>query len=92
MPRLSDWRLGRWTAKAVVGGWLSLEPERVEILVDQRTFSIESVDGLTVLATAATAIGAAMLVSTGISYLMSKRMGLLSRPSARRDLDTSRSA
>src|SRR5262245_16616958 len=33
------------------------------ILVDQRTFSIESVDGLTVLATAATAIGAAMLVS-----------------------------
>jgi 4'-phosphopantetheinyl transferase len=30
--RRSDWRLGRWTAKAAVGSWLSVPPERVEIL------------------------------------------------------------
>ena len=35
------------------------------ILLDGRTFSIEAVDGLMVMATAATAIGAALLVSTG---------------------------
>ena len=29
--RRSDWRLGRWTAKAAVGMWLSVSPERVEI-------------------------------------------------------------
>jgi 4'-phosphopantetheinyl transferase len=30
--RRSDWRLGRWTAKAAVGAWLSVAPERVQIL------------------------------------------------------------
>jgi 4'-phosphopantetheinyl transferase len=30
--RRHDWRLGRFTAKAAVGAWLSLAPERVEIL------------------------------------------------------------
>ncbi|MGA2321081.1 MAG: 4'-phosphopantetheinyl transferase superfamily protein [Solirubrobacteraceae bacterium] len=30
--RRSDWRLGRWTAKVAVGTWLSVAPERVEIL------------------------------------------------------------
>jgi len=30
--RRSDWRLGRWTAKAAVGTWLSVPPERVQIL------------------------------------------------------------
>lgn len=30
--RRNDWRLGRWTAKAAVGTWLSMPPERVEIL------------------------------------------------------------
>jgi 4'-phosphopantetheinyl transferase len=30
--RRADWRLGRWTAKAAVGAWLSVAPERVEIL------------------------------------------------------------
>ena len=29
--RRSDWRLGRWTAKAAVGMWLSVPPGRVEI-------------------------------------------------------------
>jgi hypothetical protein len=62
------------------------------ILLDQRNFSLEAADGLTVLATAATAIGTGLVVSTVMSYLMSSRMGLLSRRPARRDLDTSRSA
>ena len=61
------------------------------ILLDQRTFSIEAADGLTVMATAATAIGAALLVSTGMSYLLSKRMGLIERPRPTRDQDVSRS-
>jgi 4'-phosphopantetheinyl transferase len=30
--RLEDWRLGRWTAKAAVAAWLSVETGRVEIL------------------------------------------------------------
>jgi 4'-phosphopantetheinyl transferase len=30
--RRGDWRLGRWTAKSAVAAWLSIEPERVEIL------------------------------------------------------------
>jgi 4'-phosphopantetheinyl transferase len=30
--RRRDWRLGRFTAKAAVGAWLSVAPERVEIL------------------------------------------------------------
>jgi 4'-phosphopantetheinyl transferase len=30
--RRRDWRLGRFTAKAAVGSWLSVAPERVEIL------------------------------------------------------------
>ena len=59
------------------------------ILLDQRTFSIEAADGLTVMATAATAIGAALLVSTGMSYLLSKRMGLIERSRVKRDQDAS---
>jgi 4'-phosphopantetheinyl transferase len=30
--RRRDWRLGRFTAKAAVGAWLSVAPERIEIL------------------------------------------------------------
>ena len=30
--RRADWRLGRWTAKAAVGAWLDVAPERVEVL------------------------------------------------------------
>jgi 4'-phosphopantetheinyl transferase len=30
--RRDDWRLGRWTAKAAVAGWLDVDPARVEIL------------------------------------------------------------
>jgi hypothetical protein len=57
------------------------------LLLDQRTFSLEASDGLTVMATAATAIGAALLVSTSMSYLLSKRMGLIERPPMKRDRD-----
>jgi hypothetical protein len=55
------------------------------ILLNERTFSIEAADGLTVMATAAAAIGAALLISTGMSYLLSKRMGLIERPRVKRD-------
>ena len=53
------------------------------ILIDQRTFSIEAADGLVVTATVTAAIGAALLVSTVITYLLSWRMGLLARGSNR---------
>ena len=59
------------------------------ILLDERTFSIEAADGLMVMATAASAIGAALLVSTGMSYLLSKRMGLIERPRVKRDQNAS---
>jgi hypothetical protein len=59
------------------------------ILLDQRAFSIEAADGLMVMATAATAIGAAMLVSTAMSYLLSKRMGLIERSRVKRDQNAS---
>lgn len=57
------------------------------ILLDQRNFSLDAVDGLTVVATAATAVGSALLVSTAMSYLLSKRMGLIERRGLTRDRD-----
>jgi 4'-phosphopantetheinyl transferase len=30
--RRADWRLGRWTAKAALGGWLQVAPGRIEVL------------------------------------------------------------
>ena len=59
------------------------------ILLDQRTFSIDAVDALTVMATAATAVGAALLISTTMSYLLSRRMGLIQRPAVKRNQDAS---
>jgi hypothetical protein len=59
------------------------------IMLDERTFSLETVDGLMVVATAATAIGAGLLVSTGMSYVLSKRMGLIERPPVRPDQNAS---
>ena len=59
------------------------------ILLDQRDFSLEAADGLTVMATAATAIGAALLVSTLMSFLLSKRLGLIERRRLTRDRDAS---
>ena len=44
-------------------------------------------DGLLVTATAAAAIGAGLVVSTAMSYVLSKRMGLIQRPPARPDHD-----
>jgi hypothetical protein len=59
------------------------------IMLDVRAFSIEAADGLLVMATAATAIGAALVISTGVSYALSRRMGLIERPRVRRDQDAS---
>lgn len=61
------------------------------MLLNERTFSLEAADGLVVVATAATAIGAGLVVSTGMSYVLSKRMGLIGRPRQTRDQDASRS-
>ena len=55
------------------------------LLLNERTFSLEGADGLTVMATAATAIGVGLVVSTGMSYVLSKRMGLIDRPKRERD-------
>jgi hypothetical protein len=60
------------------------------ILTDQRNFSIEAADGLTVTATVTTAIGIGLIVSTVISYLLSWQMGLLSRREPRRQLESNR--
>lgn len=57
------------------------------LLVDRRTFSLETTDGLMVIATAATAIGIGLVVSTAMSYVLSKRMGLIERSRAKRDQD-----
>ena len=62
------------------------------LLTNERTFSLEAMDGLVVTATVAAAVGAGLIVSTAMSYLLSKRLGLIERPSASRDLETSRSA
>jgi hypothetical protein len=61
------------------------------LLTNERTFSLEAMDGLVVTATAAAAIGAGLVVSTGMSYVLSKRMGLIERSPVRRDQDASRS-
>jgi len=58
------------------------------MLTAQRQFMPDAADGLMVTATAAAAIGAALLVSTAISYVLSKRMGLIDRPPLKRH-DTS---
>ena len=55
------------------------------ILTDQRNFELDAMDGLMVTATAATAVGAALVVSTATSYVLSKRMGLIDRPSVKRN-------
>jgi hypothetical protein len=62
------------------------------VLVTVRSYSISDVDGFMVIATASTAIGSAMLISTALSYVLSKRMGLIERPGDPRDQDISRSA
>ena len=59
------------------------------MLTNERTFSLEGTDGLLVTATAATAIGAGLVISTGMSYVLSKRMGLIERARVKRDHDAS---
>ena len=54
------------------------------LLVTVRSFSIEAVDSFVVIATAATAVGAALLISTAMSFVLSKRMGLIERPPVNR--------
>jgi hypothetical protein len=49
------------------------------LLTNQREFSLDAMDGLMVTATAATAIGAGLVLSTAMSYVLSKRMGLIER-------------
>jgi hypothetical protein len=56
------------------------------ILTDQRTFSLEAMDGLVVTATVTAAIGAGLIASTLITYVLSWQMGLLSRRS-KQDLE-----
>jgi hypothetical protein len=51
------------------------------ILTDQRTFSLEAMDGQVVTATVTAAVGAGLIASTLITYLLSWQMGLLNRGS-----------
>jgi hypothetical protein len=57
------------------------------ILTDQRTFSLEAMDGLVVTATVTAAVGAGLIVSTVMTYLLSWQMGLLNR-GAKRELES----
>jgi len=57
------------------------------VLVDQRTFSIEATDGLTVTATVTAAIGAGLIISTIVSYILSWQMGLLARRRPGREIE-----
>ena len=59
------------------------------MLTNERNFELDTMDGLMVTATAATAIGAALVVSTGMSYVLSKLMGLIDRPRVTRDTNAS---
>jgi 4'-phosphopantetheinyl transferase len=43
--RRRDWRLGRFTAKAVVAAWLGVEPSRVEVLAGPGGGPVVGVDG-----------------------------------------------
>ena len=52
------------------------------VLTDQRTFSLEATDGLMVTATVTAAVGAGLIVSTIITYLLSWRMGLFAKRTA----------
>jgi len=61
------------------------------ILTDQRTFSLEAMDGLVVTATVTAAIGAGLIASTLITYVLSWQMGLLSGRS-KRDLEPRQSS
>jgi hypothetical protein len=62
------------------------------LLTNQRTFSLEAMDGLVVMATVAAAIGAGLVASTLMSYVLSRRMGLIERPRVSPNVDPSRSA
>jgi hypothetical protein len=62
------------------------------LLVTVRSFSIDAVDAFMVFATAATAIGAALLISVALSYVLSKRLGLIESPQSERDRETTRPA
>jgi hypothetical protein len=55
------------------------------ILTDQRTFSIEASDGLVVTATVTAAIGAGLVLSTVMTYVLSSRMGLLAKRATRHE-------
>jgi hypothetical protein len=61
------------------------------LLVTVRSFSIEAVDAFAVFATAATAIGSALLISSALSFVLSRRLGLLQAAQPERDRETTRS-
>jgi hypothetical protein len=62
------------------------------VLSSSRSFSLDAMDSMVVIATVSTALGLGLLVSTAMSYMLSKRMGLIERTRAGRDQDVSRSA
>jgi hypothetical protein len=57
------------------------------MLTNRREFGLDAMDGLMVTATAATAIGSGLVVSTAMSYVLSKRMGLMDRPRVKQGRD-----
>jgi hypothetical protein len=58
-------------------------------LTGSRTFSLEATDGLVVTATVTAAIGVGLILSTVVSYILSRQMGLFtpkqSQPIERRE-------
>jgi hypothetical protein len=60
------------------------------VLVTVHSFPSGAQNAFVVIATAATAVGAALLISTGLSYVLSKRMGLIQTSQPERDHETTR--
>jgi hypothetical protein len=57
------------------------------ILVSSWRYSIDTTNGIVLMATIASAVGAGLLISAVASYLLSRRMGLIGPRPASRDLD-----
>ena len=62
------------------------------LLTNERQFSLEAADGLTVTATVTTAIGAGLIASTLMTYMLSRQMGLLTKHESRRQVEPGQSA
>ncbi len=81
--RRSDWRLGRFAAKAAVGAWLKVEPARVEVLAAGDGAPQAHLDGepLPVALSISHRAGRALAAATGTPAALGCDLELLERRS-----------